>query len=132
MFLEAGTTYEARLTLTDPDGGSTTRMVTATTRTPPVPDPAGRRLFAVPGGGGGSGTSSDPFRGLQAAADVAQPGDTIHVAAGSYGPFELTRSGSAGHPIRSSARRTGARSSMVAEPIEASSRWGDTTRRCAT
>ena len=34
-----------RLTLTDPDGGSTTRMVTATTRTPPVPDPAGRRLF---------------------------------------------------------------------------------------
>lgn len=99
MFLLPGTTYEIRATLTDPAGGSETRTTTASTRRRPVPDPAGRTRYVEPGSGGGSGTSGDPFRGLQAAADAAAPGDTFMVAAGTYAPFELTASGTAGSPI---------------------------------
>jgi len=99
MFLEPGTSYELRLTLADPDGGGETRTVTGTTRTVPVPDPGGRQLHVVPGTGGGTGSDADPFRGLQAAADAAQPGDTFSVGAGSYRPFTIAASGTAGHPI---------------------------------
>jgi len=99
LFLKPGTTYEARLTLTDPDGGSATRTVVGTTRTVLASDTGGRSLLVVPGSGGGQGTSADPFRGLQAAADSAVPGDTFTLAAGTYSPFELTTSGSAGSPI---------------------------------
>jgi len=99
MFLEPGTQYELRLTLTDPDGGGETRTVTGTTRTMPEPDPDGRQLYVVPGSGGGSGSAADPFQGLQAAADAAQPGDTFHVAAGTYQPFTIVTGGTAGHPI---------------------------------
>ncbi len=99
MFLEPGVTYELRLTLTDPDGGSTTRVVTGTTRAKPAADPTGRQLNVTPGSGGGSGTATDPFRGLQAAADAAQPGDTFHVTAGTYDGFTITTSGTATRPI---------------------------------
>ncbi len=99
LFLEPGRTYELRLTLTDPDGGDETRVVTATTRSWPQPDPAGRVLYVVPGQGGGDGTSGNPFLGLQAAADAAQPGDTFQVGPGTYAPFQLLASGAPGHPI---------------------------------
>ncbi len=99
MFLLPGTSYEIRATLTDPDGGSETRTVTASTRRRPTPDTNGATRYVVPGGGGGSGTSGDPFLGLQAAADAANPGDTFMVSAGTYAPFDLTTSGSSGSPI---------------------------------
>ncbi len=99
MFVEPGVTYELRLTLTDPDGGGTARTVTATARTKPVADPTGRQRNVVPGGGGGDGTAANPFRGLQAAADAAQPGDVFHVAAGTYDGFAITTSGTATRPI---------------------------------
>lgn len=99
LFLEPGTSYDLRLTLTDPDGGGMIRTVTGITRTVPVPDPAGTTRFVVPGSGGGTGTQVDPFRGLQAAADAANPGDELRIAAGTYAPFEITRSGEPGRPI---------------------------------
>ncbi len=99
LFLDSGQAYELRLTLSDPDGGGETRVVTATTRTELQADPAGRQLYVAPGNGGGSGSPSDPFQGLQAAADAAQPGDLFHVAAGTYSPFQLLTSGTPGHPI---------------------------------
>ena len=97
MWLEPGTPYEIRATLTDPDGGSETRSVTATTRIRLSAGSPGR--YVIPGSGGGSGTGDNPFRGLQAAADAAQPGDTFSVAAGTYDPFVLTTSGTSGAPI---------------------------------
>jgi len=97
LFLERGRTYELRVTLRDPDGGGTSRVVRATTRTMPQPGPAIRHV--APGAGGGSGTSNDPFRGVQAAADNANPGDTFRLAAGTYKPFQLIRSGTANAPI---------------------------------
>jgi hypothetical protein len=99
MFLSPGTTYDLRLTISDPDGGGTTRTVSGTTRTVAEPDPSGRRFHVSPGSGGGAGTSGDPYRGLQTAADAAQPGDTFTVAAGRYSPFEVTTSGTPDRPI---------------------------------
>ncbi|MGF1666673.1 MAG: hypothetical protein ACFCVC_10430 [Acidimicrobiia bacterium] len=97
MFLEPGTDYEVRVTLADPDGGGSVQTVEATTLT--VPQPGGRIRHVVPGTGGGSGTQGDPFRGLQAAANAATPGDTFEMAAGVYAPFEILASGAAGSPI---------------------------------
>lgn len=99
LFLVTGTTYQLRLTLSDPDGGSATRTVTAATRVEPQPDPAGRHRYVIPGSSGGDGSSGNPFRGLQTAADKAQPGDIFHVAAGTYSSFQLLTSGASGHPI---------------------------------
>jgi hypothetical protein len=99
MFLEPGKTYDLRLTLWDPDGGGETRTLSGTTRVEPRPSPAGRTLYVVPGAGGGSGSPGSPFQGLQAAANAAQPGDTFHVAAGTYAAFQIATSGSPGQPI---------------------------------
>jgi hypothetical protein len=99
LFLEPGTVYDLRLTIADPDGGGTVQQTTAKTREWPEPDATGRNLAVVPGDGGGTGSSDDPFRGLQAAANVARPGDTFTVTAGTYLPFQILTSGSTGHPI---------------------------------
>ncbi len=99
LFVDPGKTYELQLTLTDPDGGGQTQTVTATTRTWPQPAPTGRQLYVTPGNGGGDGTLGNPFLGLQAAADAAQPGDTFHVASGVYGEFQLLTSGTSAQPI---------------------------------
>jgi len=99
MFLEPGQTYELKLSLNDPDGGSGSKTLTSTTRTMLSIDPNGRQLYVVPGSGGGTGSQSNPFKGLQAAANAAQPGDVFHIANGTYQPFQLLASGTAGHPI---------------------------------
>ncbi|MDJ0757397.1 MAG: right-handed parallel beta-helix repeat-containing protein [Ardenticatenaceae bacterium] len=99
LFLEADTTYELRLTLNDPDGGGQTQTVTTTTRDWPQPNPTGRQLYVVPGSGGGDGSQGNPFKGLQAAADQAQPGDTYYIASGTYAAFNLVRGGSEGQPV---------------------------------
>ena len=99
LFLAAGTSYDLRLTLDDPDGGGTVEVVSGTTRLPLEPSLDGRQLFVVPGLGGGDGSPDDPFRGLQAAADAAIPGDVFHVAAGTYDSFQISVSGAPGEPI---------------------------------
>ncbi len=61
-----------------------------------------RNLYVVPQDDRtyiGSGSEVDPYRGLQAAADNALPGDTFHIAAGVYQPFEINLSGTAEAPI---------------------------------
>jgi hypothetical protein len=99
MFLVEGADYELRLTLHDPDGGGEMRLVVASTRRAPPAYHAGRTRYVEPGDGGGSGTSGDPFRGLQAAADAAMAGDVFEVAAGAYGPFQVLASGTEADPI---------------------------------
>jgi uncharacterized repeat protein (TIGR01451 family) len=99
MFLQAGQAYELRLTISDPDGGGDVRTITTATRNPLAIDPAGQQRYVIPGNGGGDGGPGNPFQGLQAAADAAQPGDVFHVAAGTYAPFQLLTSGAPGHPI---------------------------------
>lgn len=99
FFLQPGVSYEARLTLSDPDGGADQRIVSFTTRTEPRPAPI-RTRYVVPGSGGGAGTPSAPFRGLAAADSAAQPGDLFLIGAGTYtGPFVVTRDGTDAFPI---------------------------------
>ncbi|MFP2928552.1 fibronectin type III domain-containing protein [Pyxidicoccus sp. 3LG] len=84
--LQPGTTYELELTLTDPDGGTTTRTASATTRAVPAPM-AGAPVKAV-----------TPATFATVAAS-AQPGDILSLGAGTYSGFDWSRNGEAGRPI---------------------------------
>ncbi len=99
LFLTAGTDYELRLTLGDPDGGGEVRVVEASTRQALPAFYSGRTMYVVPGAGGGTGTVGDPFRGLQAAADSAAAGDVFEVAPGNYAAFQVLASGTEAEPI---------------------------------
>jgi len=100
FFLEPGTTYEARLTLADPDGGSAQEVVTVTTHTEIRAKAGARTRYVEPGSGGGSGTESDPFRGLAAADAAAAAGDVFVLLPGTYSTkFTATKSGTATAPI---------------------------------
>jgi len=99
LFLRPGAVYELRLSLVDPDGGGEIRTVVAETSNQPPATFDGTDRWVVPGNGGGSGTRTDPFRGLQSAADAAAPGDIFHVASGLYAPFQVLASGTAGAPV---------------------------------
>lgn len=99
FFLEPDTSYEIELTLTDPDGGGTQQVVTASTAKEMTPSKAPTQYYVVPGSGGGSGSQADPFRGLQAACDSAHPGAVLNVAGGTYAAFTLSQSGDVENPI---------------------------------
>lgn len=81
--LTPGTTWELELTLTDPDGGSTTRTVMATTRQLPVPSASAMIRRVTPST-------------IGAALSAANPGDVILLADGMYAPITVTRDGAAG------------------------------------
>ena len=100
--LAPDTEYEVKLSLKDPDGGDADRTLKLRTRAEPPWEPAGMRLrFVVPGTGGGSGTQADPFKGLVAAHDAAEPGDVFQLDKGVYtkDTWTITRSGKPGKPI---------------------------------
>ncbi len=104
LFLESATTYEVNLTLTDPDGGSLTRMEIITTRNVPQMPVAGRILHVIPGSSvEGDGSEGNPFQGIATAQANAVAGDTFLVHAGNYqgknGETEFSVSGSPGNYI---------------------------------
>lgn len=99
LFLEPNTSYDIECTLTDPDGGGITTTSLVTTKAIPQPNANSNIRYVSPGNGGGSGTLSNPYLGLQAAANNAQAGDHFMVAPGIYSPFNLINSGTATHPI---------------------------------
>ena len=85
LFLNPNTTYEVKLSLSDPEGGGETRTVDMATRRVPSPPTAGRTYYVAEGSGGGDGSAGNPFKGIAAAQVVAQPGDTFLLHAGNYG-----------------------------------------------
>ncbi|MBA3707857.1 MAG: hypothetical protein H0W83_03430 [Planctomycetes bacterium] len=100
LLLESKTSYEVKLALTDPDGGSTEKTFTASTTAEPQLAAGGVMLHVAPGAGGGSGTEAAPFLGLAAAQAAAKPGARFLLHAGVYpGTFEVTASGEPGKPI---------------------------------
>jgi hypothetical protein len=103
--LAPGSAYEVRLTLDDPDGGATQRILEMQTAPPASRPKPRRRLHVVPlqpgASPGGRGTEEDPYRGLGAAAAAAQAGDLVMLRPGTYAeaPIVFPRSGAPGHPI---------------------------------
>jgi hypothetical protein len=75
--LPSGETYELSLEITDPDGGSTTRLLSVTTKDYPQKPRNGRVFHVIPGNGGGNGSVATPFLGIQEAQAHATPGDTF-------------------------------------------------------
>jgi hypothetical protein len=87
--LESGTDYEVRLSVTDPDGGDRVQVVNVSTRPVPRSDPAVPNIVSV------SNTAA-----LLNAINIAQPGDVIELAAGTYaGPITISNSGTVTNPI---------------------------------
>jgi hypothetical protein len=84
--LDAATTYDVEATLDDPDGGSETRLVSATTRSVPTAMANAPIRAAMPSN-------------LESVLNSAQPGDIVQLASGSYGSFSVDRSGQEGKPI---------------------------------
>lgn len=87
LYLAANTTYEVRLTISDPDGGGTTQTITRTTRAVPVQPTGGDTWHVTAGSGmGGTGTSGNPFQSIEAveAASNFGPGDVVLMHAGTY------------------------------------------------
>ena len=99
LFLQPGTNYDLRLTLTDPDGGGTVQNLTKQTKTEAPAIFSGTLKYVSPGSGGGTGTLANPYLGLQAAANAAAPGIVFQIAPGLYTPFSLNTDGTAGNDI---------------------------------
>jgi hypothetical protein len=95
--LPPDTPYELRLT---PQPAGSAKVLSARTRGEPSVAADAPVRHVIPGGGGGSGTAHDPFKGLAAAQAAARPGDVFLLAAGTYaGTFDVTKSGEEGRPI---------------------------------
>jgi len=99
MHLQPNSTYDIKITITDPDGGSQVVEQTLTTREFPSEQGATQVKYVIPGNGGGDGTQSNPYQGLQTAADNATPGMLFEVGDGVYQPFDITVSGTEDMPI---------------------------------
>ena len=96
MFLKPSTTYEVRLDLADPDGGTATKTASVATRPIPKLRQDGRTLHIVPGSAGGSGSADNPFQGMTTAQEAAKPGDIMLLHQGDYGSFAFDKSGESG------------------------------------
>jgi hypothetical protein len=102
--LSPDTQYELRLNLSDPDGGTAERTLTARTAAEPVAPPGMHVYHVVPDSendhGSGTGTAADPFHGLKTAQAAAKLGCLMLLHAGVYnGILEIQRSGETGRPI---------------------------------
>lgn len=102
--LEPGARYEIRLTLDDPDGGSTVRGLSLQTRDEPGLPARMRERYVRPlrlgESGGGQGTRDDPVRGLAVAAHAAEPGDLFLLLPGVYSEHDVRpQGGLPGRPI---------------------------------
>ena len=97
LFLKPGTRYTVQISIDDPDGGSDRTTLAIDTRNLPYPATGGRELHVTPGNGGGSGTRSDPYLGLETAWAAAQPGDTLLLHSGRYGAVR-DNNGASGQP----------------------------------
>jgi hypothetical protein len=87
--LRDGTSYDVRLSITDPDGGSSVQTLTTATRAAPRTTPLAPRTVAV-------ANQSQ----LSAALAAAQAGDVIELAAATFvGSITVTRSGTEENPI---------------------------------
>ncbi len=103
FWLEPGTSYDVRVTFSDPDGGPLDGVMvseTISTQTEVVIPAANNSYIVSPAGSGTTCTPASPCS-LTEGLSQAQPGDEVALRGGIYfqGTFSLPRSGSAGAPI---------------------------------
>jgi len=99
--LDPETAYEVKLSLKDPDGGNTEKVLKMKTIGEPKEPPGMRVRHVVPEEGGG-GAAADAIKGLPAAVAAMEPGDLFLLHKGRYlikGALELKKSGEPGKPI---------------------------------
>ena len=86
FWLQPNTDYEVRVTYTDPDGIDGPSSVTSTVRTRNDNPPSNGNTYYVATTGSDSnlGTFAQPFRTIQKAVDIVQPGDTVLIMPGTY------------------------------------------------
>ncbi|MFT4533947.1 MAG: hypothetical protein ACI9P5_001299 [Saprospiraceae bacterium] len=99
MHLLPNSSYDIKLTLVDIDGGSQVIEETVSTKKFPSANDFNQIKYVEPGNGGGDGSISNPYLGLQAAANSAQAGDLFEVGDGVYDPFLLIESGTESNQI---------------------------------
>ncbi len=104
FFLDPGATWDVRVSLADPDGvtGPSIALSSVATRWPVLPEPTLRVLYVAPWGDDGNpGTDPGaPLATIQGAADLAQAGDLVSIAAGIYREeVTVPVSGTADQPI---------------------------------
>ena len=98
MMLVPNSTYDLRMVFIDPDGGG--QIINRVVTTKAIPEPSMQSVkYVMPGNGGGTGTFSNPYKGLQMAADNAQPGDHFIVRSGTYSAFSIENNGTFQNPI---------------------------------
>jgi parallel beta-helix repeat protein len=86
VLVDAGTTYEVRVTFSDPEGVSGSPVsASASTRAEGLGSPSGADWYVAPNGDDtGPGTPEVPFQTLEHALETASPGDAIHLVEGTY------------------------------------------------
>lgn len=104
FFLEPATSYEVRVTLSDPNGvtGAPSLVASFATRSATLVEPSQRTLYVAPGGSNGNPGTDPlfPLATIQRAADLAQPGDLVRIAPGVYREsVTVPTSGTAAAPI---------------------------------
>jgi plastocyanin/regulation of enolase protein 1 (concanavalin A-like superfamily) len=97
--LQPNADYDVRVTFSDPDGVSGTNPVVGSISTRDDNPPSGNGAtyyVATTGNDANAGTDAAPFRTIQKAVSIVNPGDTVLVKAGTYtGSLLFTRSGAA-------------------------------------
>ncbi len=100
MFLEAGTTYDLILTVTDPDGGGKTYTGQATTTSWPVRPTDGDIWHVADDGSGTECSENYPCSLTYAIESAAGPGDIVKLMAGVYtGTTIFNKAGTEGNYI---------------------------------
>lgn len=101
LWLQPDTPYDVRVVITDPDGGGTSAPATISTRHELPSAPLRTLWVATNGSDTNPGSSTQPLRTIQAAANLAQPGDAIRVRPGIYREtVDTPRSGTETAPIQ--------------------------------
>ena len=120
FFLEENARFEVQVLLADRDGGYAQYETVVQTRAYPAIPAGAEALYVTPGGGGGSGSASDPYRGIAAAEAAASPGSLFLLGPGNYGNITFRASGSEGQPVRWAAQDRDARPNFSQVTVVAS------------
>ncbi len=80
-------------------GGSANASTSVTVTATPPPTTTGDLYVSPSGSDSNSGSASQPFATIQKAANTAQAGDVVSIAAGTYTGFTVTRSGTQSNRI---------------------------------